>query len=153
MQRGNLMTVSIATPLTEALGCRYPIISAGMGGPARSELAAAVSAAGGFGLLGMVRESPDLIAREIIAVKRRTNRPFGVNLIPFATNPQLLAEELAAPAEAVLPVELLLVLPLLHAARAPTASATAPIATAFLENQGRCALTPGSSFLNRSRFF
>lgn len=65
-----------------------------------------------------------------------------------------LAEELAAPAEAVLPVELLLLLPLLlHAARAPTASATAPTATAFLENQGRCALTPGSSFLNRSRFF
>src|ERR1700739_4709186 len=42
-------------------------------------------------------------------------------------------------------VELLLLL--LHAARAPTARATAPSATAFLENQGRCALTPGSSFL------
>jgi hypothetical protein len=36
---------------------------------------------------------------------------------------------------------------LLHAARTPTESATAPTATAFLENQGRCALTPGSSFL------
>jgi hypothetical protein len=62
-----------------------------------------------------------------------------------------LADELAAPVGAVLPVELVLLL--LHAARAPTASATAPTATAFLENQGRCALTPGSSFLNRSRFF
>src|ERR1700722_12693182 len=58
-----------------------------------------------------------------------------------------LADELAEPVEAV-PVELLLLLLLLlHAARAPTASATAPSATAFLENQGRCALTPGSSFL------
>jgi hypothetical protein len=36
---------------------------------------------------------------------------------------------------------------LLHAARTPTESATAPTATTFLENQGRCALTPGSSFL------
>ena len=53
--------------------------------------------------------------------------------------------ELAEPVAAVLPVELLLLL--LHAARAPTASATAPSATAFLENQGRFALTPGSSFL------
>ena len=44
----------------------------------------------------------------------------------------------------------LLLLPLVHAARTPTESATAPNATAFLENQGRGALTPGSSFLNRS---
>jgi hypothetical protein len=44
-------------------------------------------------------------------------------------------------------VGVLLLLPL-HAARAPTESAvTAPSTTAFLENQGRCALTPGSSFL------
>lgn len=89
------MTATISTPLTERLGCRYPIISAGMGGPARSELAAAVSEAGGFGLLGMVRESPDLIGREIAEVRRRTNRSFGVNLIPFATDPKLLEEELA----------------------------------------------------------
>jgi hypothetical protein len=53
--------------------------------------------------------------------------------------------ELAEPVAAVLPVELLLLL--LHAARAPTPSAMAPSTTAFLENQGRFALTPGSSFL------
>jgi len=97
------MTVSITTPLTDVLGCLHPIISAGMGGPARSELAAAVSEAGGFGLLGMVRESPELIAQEIIAVKRRTNRPFGVNLIPFATDAKLLAEELAVCFDAGVP--------------------------------------------------
>src|ERR1041384_4556939 len=85
-----IMTETIATPLTERLGCRYPIISAGMGGPARAELAAAVSSAGGFGQLGMVRESPELITREIAAVKRLTNRPFAVTLIPACTAPQLL---------------------------------------------------------------
>jgi len=89
-------TETIATPLTARLGCRHPIISAGMGGPARAELAAAVSAAGGFGLLGMVRESPALIEREIAAVRRLTNRAFGVNLIPAATEPRLLEDELAA---------------------------------------------------------
>ena len=62
-----------------------------------------------------------------------------------------LAEELVDPVEGVLAVELLLLL--LLAARTPTESATAPSATAFLENQGRCALTPGSSFLIRSFFF
>jgi nitronate monooxygenase len=90
------MTETITTPLTERLGCRYPIICAGMGGPARSELAAAVSSAGGFGQLGMVRESAELITREIAAVKRLTNRAFAVNLIPACTEPRLLEAELAA---------------------------------------------------------
>lgn len=97
------MSGTITTALTEILGCRHPIISAGMGGPARSDLAAAVCEAGGFGLLGMVRESPALIAREIAAVRRRTDRPFGVNLIPFATEPKLLADELAACLDAAVP--------------------------------------------------
>ncbi|WP_168788582.1 NAD(P)H-dependent flavin oxidoreductase [Paraburkholderia aromaticivorans] len=85
-----------ATELTLALGCRHPIISAGMGGPARAELAAAVSKAGGFGLLGMVRELPELIEREIAAVRAVTDLPFGVNLIPSATEPTLFAAELDA---------------------------------------------------------
>ncbi|MEX2269932.1 MAG: nitronate monooxygenase [Vicinamibacterales bacterium] len=90
------MSATIATRLTETLGSRHPIISAGMGGPARSELAAAVSEAGGFGLLGMVGESPEFIAREIADVRRRTAKPFGVNLVPFATDTALLADEMAA---------------------------------------------------------
>src|SRR5262249_47717783 len=82
------------------LGCDYPIVSAGMGGVARSELVAAVVAAGGYGLLGMVRESPELIRSEIAAVRARTDRNFGVNLIPFGTEPALLDDELAACFEA-----------------------------------------------------
>ena len=85
---------TISTKLTQVLNCRYPILCAGMGGPARSELAAAVSNAGGFGQMGMVRESPELIAREINEVRRRTNRPFAVNLVPSVTQPDLLRAEL-----------------------------------------------------------
>lgn len=85
----------LATKLTARLGCPHPVILAGMGGPARSALAGAVSAAGGFGLLGMVREPPALIEQEIAAVRAITDRPFGVNLIPFATPPALLEDELA----------------------------------------------------------
>jgi nitronate monooxygenase len=89
-------TASFSTPLTRLLGCRHPIICAGMGGPARAELASAVSMAGGFGLLGMVRESADAIEREIAAVRAATDAPFGVNLIPLGTDPALLDAEVDA---------------------------------------------------------
>lgn len=83
------------TRVCDFLGCRYPILQAGMGGVARSELVAAVTVAGGYGFLGMVRESPELIAHEIDAVRAHTDGPFGVNLIPAATDPKLLQAELA----------------------------------------------------------
>jgi nitronate monooxygenase len=83
------------TSLCALLGCRYPILQAGMGGVARSELVAAVTEAGGYGFLGMVREKPELIAQEIDAVRARTDKPFGVNLIPAATHQALLEAELA----------------------------------------------------------
>src|SRR4029453_11077586 len=86
----------LKTQVCRLLGCDYPIVSAGMGGVARSELVAAVVAAGGYGLLGLVRGSPELIRREIAAVRERTDRHFGVNLIPFGTDLALLEEELAA---------------------------------------------------------
>jgi len=73
----NANTDPFSTALTSLLGCRHPIICAGVGGPARAELVAAVSKAGGFGLLGMVRESPATIEHEIAAVRVATDRPFG----------------------------------------------------------------------------
>src|SRR5262245_43333114 len=90
----------LKTQVCRMLGCDYPIVSAGMGGAARSELVTAVVAAGGYGLLGMVRESPELIRREIAAVRGRTDRNFGVNLVPCGTDPILLDAELAACFEA-----------------------------------------------------
>src|SRR5215813_381211 len=92
----------LKTQVCRMLGCDYPIVSAGMGGVARAELVTAVVAAGGYGLLGMVRESPELIRQEIEAVRARTDRNFGVNLIPYGTDPTLLDEELAACLEAKL---------------------------------------------------
>ena len=83
------------TPLCDLLGCRLPLILAGMGGVARSELVAAVTEAGGFGFLGMVREPVALIRAEVEQLRQRTSRPFGVNLIPAATPAPLLREQLA----------------------------------------------------------
>jgi nitronate monooxygenase len=65
-----------------------------MGGVARAELAAAVARAGGYPMLGMVREDPDLIESEIAAVRAATHRPFAVNVIPAATEPGLLDRQL-----------------------------------------------------------
>ncbi len=82
--------VSLRTEVCDLLGCEYPVVLAGMGGVARFELALAVTRARGFGFLGMVREPPELIRREVEAMRRGTPRPFGVNLIPAATPPDLL---------------------------------------------------------------
>jgi nitronate monooxygenase len=98
------MAFSLHTPVCDLLGCEYPVLLAGMGGVARSELVVAVSEAGGFGFLGMVRESPQLITEEIAKVRAGTNRDFGVNLIPAATNPELLDAEIVACIAARVPV-------------------------------------------------
>ena len=72
----------ISTPFTQMLDIRHPIVQAGMGGVARAELAAAVSNAGGLGMLGMVRMPQDFIRKQIRQTRALTSRPFGVNLIP-----------------------------------------------------------------------
>ena len=84
-----------AMALTRLLGCRLPLLLAGMGGVARAELVAAVTEAGGFGFLGMVREPLALIEREVAQVRARTGAPFGVNLIPAATPAPLLRDQVA----------------------------------------------------------
>ncbi|MEO1951748.1 nitronate monooxygenase [Thioclava sp.] len=83
------------TPLCDLLGCAQPVLLAGMGGVSRWELAAAVANAGGYGILGMVREDPALIAAEVTALRDATDRPFAVNLIPAATEPALLDAQIA----------------------------------------------------------
>ena len=98
------MRTPASAKLCALLGCRVPILSAGMGGPARSELVSAVTAAGGFGFLGMVREPVDLIRREVEAVRRDGHQRFGVNLIPFSTPPALLQQQIALCIELSVPV-------------------------------------------------
>ncbi len=90
---GDSLPRALQTPLLELLGCEVPIMNAGMGGVARSELAAAVCNAGGFGCLGMVRESASRITEEVTRLRARTDRPFAVNLIPAATAPALLEQQ------------------------------------------------------------
>src|SRR6266852_3700384 len=78
------------TKITELLGIEHPIIQGGMHFVGFAELAAAVSAAGGLGIItGLTQRTPEALANEIGRCREMTNRPFGVNLtfLPAVTPP------------------------------------------------------------------
>ena len=66
--------------LRTALSLRLPIVQGPMTGADTPALAAAVSAAGGLGILGCGMRSPTVMAEAAAEVRRRTDRPFGLNL-------------------------------------------------------------------------
>ena len=68
-------------PIVSLLGVQYPIIQGGMAWVATSELAAAVSEAGGLGVIGAGHMPPDALREEIRRTKEKTSRPFGVNVM------------------------------------------------------------------------
>src|SRR5262249_53725837 len=67
--------------LTDLLGVQHPIMLAGMGGVSYAELAAAVSNAGGFGVLGMAGTSNDFIREQMRLTRKLTDKPFRVDLL------------------------------------------------------------------------
>jgi len=71
----------LRTPICDLLDIEVPIFAAGMGGVTLAPLAGAVSAAGGLGTLGATFLTPDALREEIAAVRRITDRPFGVGLM------------------------------------------------------------------------
>eukprot|EP01116_Phalansterium_solitarium_P003253 TRINITY_DN1400_c0_g2_i1.p1 TRINITY_DN1400_c0_g2~~TRINITY_DN1400_c0_g2_i1.p1 ORF type:complete len:390 (+),score=129.18 TRINITY_DN1400_c0_g2_i1:42-1172(+) len=75
---------TIATPLTRLLKIQHPIILAGMNVAAGPELAAAVTNAGGLGVIGGVGYTPDFLRQQIAALKKDLkdkNAPFGIDLL------------------------------------------------------------------------
>ncbi len=69
------------TKITELLGIEYPIIQGGMAWVAEHHLAAAVSEAGGLGLIAAANAPADWVRDEIHKVRELTDRPFGVNIM------------------------------------------------------------------------
>lgn len=69
------------TPVCDLLGIDVPILQAGMGMGARAALVAAVSGAGGLGVIGGAPLPPTVLRAEIREVRDRTDRPFGVDLL------------------------------------------------------------------------
>jgi len=80
--------MALHTKLCELLGVQHPIMLAGMGGVSYAELVAAVSNAGGYGVLGMAGRGPDFIREQMRQVRKLTDRPFGVDLL--AASPESL---------------------------------------------------------------
>jgi len=67
--------------ICQMLGIRYPILLGGMAHVSRAPLVAAVSEAGGLGVIGSGGMPPDLLVTQIAEVREKTNCPFGVNLM------------------------------------------------------------------------
>ena len=74
------------TEITALLGTEYPIIQGGMAWVAEHHLAAAVSEAGGFGLIGAASAPPEIVREEIRKAKELTDKPFGVNIMLLNPN-------------------------------------------------------------------
>jgi NADH:quinone reductase (non-electrogenic) len=82
--------MAIRTRITELFGIEHPIIQGGMHYVGFAEMAAAVSEAGGLGIItGLTQRTPDDLAREIARCRDMTAKPFGVNLtfLPSVTPP------------------------------------------------------------------
>ena len=90
-------SINMKTRLCELLGIEYPIIQGGMAWVATSELAAAVSEAGGLGVIAAGGAPADVVRDEIKKARTLTDKPFGVNVMlmsPFADDVmQMLLEE------------------------------------------------------------
>ena len=80
------------TSITELLGIEYPIIQGGMAWVAEYNLASAVSNAGGLGLIGAASAPAEVVREQIRETKKRTTKPFGVNIMLMNPNADEIAD-------------------------------------------------------------
>lgn len=83
------------TKITEMLGIEYPIIQGGMAWVAEHHLAAAVSNAGGFGIIGAANAPAEWVRDEIRKAKELTDKPFGVNVMLLSQHADEVAQAVA----------------------------------------------------------
>ena len=86
------MPPALHTEICDLLGIRYPIIQTGMGWVAKPELVAAVSNAGAIGFLAAATIPPREVEAEIEAIKKLTDKPFGVNFLMDAPGADIIIE-------------------------------------------------------------
>ncbi|NBI06861.1 enoyl-[acyl-carrier-protein] reductase FabK [Senegalia massiliensis] len=80
--------------LVKLLGVKYPIIQGGMAWVATAELAAAVSNAGGLGIIGCGAAPVEVVKQEILKAKEMTDKPFGVNVMLLSPHADSIMEML-----------------------------------------------------------
>lgn len=94
--------MSLRTPFTELLSVEHPLALAPMGGSAGGALAAAVSSAGGLGLVGGGRGDLAFLQRELAIVSSQSSRPWGVGFLTWSIGSAALEEALSAGPAAVM---------------------------------------------------
>ncbi|WP_423459627.1 NAD(P)H-dependent flavin oxidoreductase [Ottowia sp. VDI28] len=92
----------IATALTRLFNLKHPIVLGPMGGVSGGALAAAVSNAGGLGLVGGGYGDPDWLRAELAIVRRSTTAPWGAGVITWAVGPEVVQQILAEQPQAVM---------------------------------------------------
>ena len=80
------------TAVTELLGIEYPIIQGGMAWVGEYHLAAAVSEAGGLGIIGAASAPADIVRQQVRDARKLTSRPIGVNVMLLNPNADGVAE-------------------------------------------------------------
>src|SRR4051794_38172915 len=81
---------TLKTPATRVLGIRHPVAQAGMGGATSPDLVAAVSNAGGLGILGALGAGADDVRAAIRRIRALTSAPFAVNHVLQFARPEVL---------------------------------------------------------------
>jgi NAD(P)H-dependent flavin oxidoreductase YrpB (nitropropane dioxygenase family) len=89
------MSAMLRTRVCDLFTIEHPIVLGGMAGATGPELVAAVSNAGGLGVLGCARIPPVEIGPAVRAIREKTNRPFGLNLLLFSADAEILSAVLA----------------------------------------------------------
>ncbi|MGB3070545.1 MAG: nitronate monooxygenase [Ottowia sp.] len=92
----------IATALTRLFNLKHPIVLGPMGGVSGGALVAAVSNAGGLGLVGGGYGDPDWLRAELAIVRRSTTAPWGAGVITWAVGPEVVQQILAEQPQAVM---------------------------------------------------
>jgi len=82
----------LKTAICDLFGIKYPIIQGGMAHVATAELAAAVSNAGGLGIVGGGAPEPDWLREQIRLTREKTDKPFGANIVLIAPKAEELIE-------------------------------------------------------------
>jgi NAD(P)H-dependent flavin oxidoreductase YrpB (nitropropane dioxygenase family) len=80
------------TKVTKLLGIEHPVVQAAMAYVSTPQLVAAVSSAGGLGMMSSALTTRDELKKDIAAVKELTDKPFGISLIPFSPGIKELAQ-------------------------------------------------------------
>ena len=83
---------TMKTKITELLQIEYPVFQGGMAWVAEHKLAAAVSNAGGLGIIGAASAPPEVVREEIRKCKELTDKPFGVNIMLLNPNAEDVAK-------------------------------------------------------------